>query len=448
MRARADTGTFSPGGFEEQYEQLFAEALHAGGIGPEERQRLDLAAAALGIDPARVQALEAALYAAYQAKSAIGNATPISQPNALVASAYAARPSTQPPPAPVFTPTTGVPAMPSPRPAGLPVQRTERPDSDDALHVKFERCRRFGHRDEQLCAAAVLVRRGVATADELQFFEAHRALAPTRPSAPMTVESWADLFHPEADRDIGDIFAAVASAVLIGRISAMRRDKVLPKLDAKMKQDPATTTVSAVRALAWSAAVLGLEAPPMYLAPDRDAGLEIIVAVPPATRIGARMLAGKSTHELAFHSARHLTWFRAEHFVCALVPSVQYLEDVFVAALSLCTQGLDLSPDARERVRIVADAIRPVLDAQRMDALRSAVARFLHRGGRSSLRRWARAAELTSCRAGLLLCGDLQTACDALATDAGAPERVADLEAFWTSDAASRLRRHLGLALP
>lgn len=446
MRARADTGTFSPGGFEAQYEQLFAEALFAGGIGPEERQRLNLAAAALGIDPARVQALEAALYAAYQAQSAIGNATTTSQPNALVASAYAARPSTQPPPAPVFTPTTGVPAVP--QPGALPVQRTERPDSDDALHVKFDRCRRFGHRDDQLCTAAVLARRGVATPDELRFFEANRALVPTRPSAALTLEAWADLFHPEADRDIGDIFAAVASAVLIGRISAMRRDRVLAKPDAKMKQDPATTTVSAVRALAWSAAVMGLEAPAMYLAPDRDVGLEIIIAVPPATRIGARMLAGKTTPELAFHSARHLTWFRAEHFVCALVPSVQYLEDVFVAALSLCTQGLDLSPDARERVKIVADAIRPVLDGQRMDVLRNAAARFLHRGGRSSLRRWARAAELTSCRAGLLLCGDLQTACDALATDAGAPERIADLEAFWTSDAASRLRRHLGVALP
>ena len=44
--------------------------------------------------------------------------------------------------------------------------------------------------------------------------------------------------------------------------------------------------------------------------------------------------------------------------------------------------------------------------------LRRLVARFLARGGRTNLKRWARAAEWTACRTGLLLCGELQTAAD------------------------------------
>ena len=44
-------------------------------------------------------------------------------------------------------------------------------------------------------------------------------------------------------------FDIVVSAVLLGRISAMRRDKQLVKLDPANRQDPATTTVQAVRPL-------------------------------------------------------------------------------------------------------------------------------------------------------------------------------------------------------
>lgn len=227
----------------------------------------------------------------------------------------------------------------------------------------------------------------------------------------------------------------------------MRRDRVLPRLDVKDRQDPQSSTVTAVRALEWAAAVLGMQAPPVYVAPDREIGFEIVTAMPPATRIGRHVLAGRDAVDLAFRAARHLVWFRAEHFVCALVPSIQYLEDVFVAALSLGADGMDLLPEVRERVSIVADAVRPVLDPPRLAALKQSVSRFLERGGKTSLRRWARAAELTSCRAGLLVCGDLDVACDALMGEPGSTERITDLHAFWASDAASRLRRHLGVAL-
>jgi hypothetical protein len=453
MRQRQDTGSFAPGGFESQYEELFAEALGegSGAIAPEERERLNLAAAALGLDAARMHALEAALRAAYDARAALGVAdAPQSQPGTLVAAAYSARPSTVPPPPPLIatTPSTGVPALrlPSPSRPAQPV-RTAPIDGDLALHARYDRSAQAGRRDAQWCTAAVLVHRGAATSDERAFWEAHRASTPPRPTSALTVEAYADLYHPDEDRTVGEILGLVASAVLLGRISAMRRDRVLPTLDPKAKQDPSVSTVSAVRAIGWAAALMGMQAPPIFVAPDRDVGLEIVTAMPPATRVGKRALAGRSAAELGFLAARHLMWFRAEHFVCALVPSIQYLEDVFVAALSLGADGMDLMPDVRARIAVVADAIRPVLDGARIAALKEQVARFLGRGGRTSLRRWARAAELTSCRAGLLVCGDLAVASGAIAGEPGAAERIADLEAFWASDAASRLRQHLGFAV-
>src|SRR5438093_6677590 len=120
------------------------------------------------------------------------------------------------------------------------------------------------------------------------------------------------------------------------------------------------------------------------------------MAVPPALRIGKPMLSGQSALQLAFHCGRHLTWFREEHFVCTLVPSIMYLEDLFLAALSIGAPNIELLPDVRARVALTAEAIVPVLDAPRMELLHRHVTRFLAQGGRTSLRRWAQAAEWTS----------------------------------------------------
>jgi hypothetical protein len=159
------------------------------------------------------------------------------------------------------------------------------------------------------------------------------------------------------------------------------------------------------------------------------------------------VLQRKNAVELAFHAGRALTWFRSEHFVCTLVPNVAYLEDLFLAALRVGAPTLPMPPAVRARVDVVKDAILPVLEPSQIATLRFHVSGFVERGGRTSLRSWARACELTACRAGLLLSGDLASACAAVEAEPGAPERVTDLETFWLSDACAELRDLLGVAL-
>src|SRR5262249_47424062 len=160
-----------------------------------------------------------------------------------------------------------------------------------------------------------------------------------------------------------------------------------------------------------AAATMGMKAPAIYLSPEADVAMEIVIAVPPALRVGARMLQGKSGVVLAFHAARALTWFRSEHFVCALVPNVAFLADLFLAALRIGAPTFPMADAVRARVDVVKDAILPVLEPAQIATLRFHVSAFLDRGGRTSLRAWARACELTACRAGLLLSGDLAAAC-------------------------------------
>jgi hypothetical protein len=227
----------------------------------------------------------------------------------------------------------------------------------------------------------------------------------------------------------------------------MRRDRSLPFLDPDKKQDPLTSTVSVVRAIVWAAATLGMRAPPIYVAPEEEDGFSVAMAVPPALRVGAPMLSGQSALQLAFHCGRHLTWFREEHFVCTLVPTIAYLEDLFLAALSIGAPKIDLLPEVRARIALTAEAILPVLDDARMLRLQNQVERFLAQGGRTMLKRWAQAAEWTALRAGLLLSGDLAVASEIVRRDTNGAVRVGELERFYASDDATELRRQLGIAV-
>ena len=467
-----DTGSFQLGQFEEMYESLFAESLESGEISPQERERLNLAAAALGLDAERVQRLESALMAACEARAEITHAAP-EDPSTLAdrgPPSHAAPPLsdekiTLPPRARQLSesfddesPTLARPKQPEevePNEAqGLQAPQAlfapPLPSIEDValLRARYEDRERAGDTDGQWRAAGVLVWRGAATYAERELFERYATSSPVRPTKPLTADAWSThLVHPEEDRIVGEIFGVIASAALIGRVSAMRRDGTLPRHDAEMLQSPTGSTVSAVRALAWSAATLGMRTPHIFLAPELDTGFEIITTVPPASRVGSRMLSGQSALALAFFSGRHLSWYREEHFVCTLVPSVAYLEDIFLAALTLGAPELPLSPDVRVRANIIAEAMHPCLEAPQIERLRRLVAQFLARGGMANLKKWARAAEWTACRTGLLLSGDIALVCEILKAEPRGGERVRQAELFWTSDQATTLRKQLGIAL-
>jgi hypothetical protein len=445
-----DTGSVQLGPFERLYESLFAEALEGGEISPEERERLNLAAKALGLDASRVAGLESALLEAWESDAAETLVDPRTHLHADPGTLADRWPSSAAPAMPSYDDESPTLARPKEEKSSATGVRQELPRelAFRELHARYEGASRRGALDDQWRIAEVLVQRGAATQEQRSFWDAHRRPGPIRPTHQLSAEDWTSLLmHPDEDRTTGEVFGVIASAALVGRVSAMRRDGTLPKLDPDRYQNPLTSTVSAVRAIAWAAATLGIRTPPIYVDPDLEVGFEIISMVPPSTRIGARALSGLGSAQLAFHCGRHLAWYREDHFVCTLVPSVAYLETIFYAALRLGAPALTLPDDVRERAKVFSQAIVPCLEPHQLERLRRLVARFLARGGRTNLKRWARAAEWTACRTGLLLCGELATAADALANEPGGETRITQLETFWASEEAGELRRKLGVAL-
>ncbi len=494
------TGNLRLGRLESVYEELFADVIEDGIITQEERKQLDKMAEQLGLDRARLLRLEEALQAAYEAKHRVqireidddadraGTLMPLEpakDPGSLalerrikllegrIKELEKALEEAQNQMAVDVDFSEAVPsAKASHDDDPVELERLLRHDPRDAasLHALFRSFNKSGNVDRAYLLAQVTTYLNIATPEEKAVHSKHATGVLIQPKMSLSGDAWSKLLaSPEEEPLIGEIFAVVAPAVLLGRISAMRRDKQLAKLDPARKEDIATSTIQSVRCIGWAASILGTTLPPIYADPDFAEALDLVPHMPVATRIGQKALSGRNTAELAFLAGQHITFHRAEHVIRALVPTVRDLEEIYLAALSIGNPGLPMNADMKRTVVPVAKAIEPILEPIAVDHLRGFFLRFVEEGGRANLKRWAGAVEKTAARAGLLLCNDLRAAETVfkLGFEADVPEapqarpnapplprdakaidrRMDDLLVFLTSERAAKLRKQLGVAV-
>jgi hypothetical protein len=335
-------------------------------------------------------------------------------------------------------------------PAELHRLLRENPDDSEVLHQLFDALQRADDVDRRWCIAHTLVFRAEATDRERELHERHRTAGLVRPVRAINDDEWRELlFHPEEDPLIGEIFSAIAPAVLLGQLTNVRASIAPEVLDADKRVDPQTSTLQAVRCFAWASAFLGLKTPPLYVYPDHDAGAEIVLDPQPSTRLGKRAVSGRSSAELAFLAGRHLCWYRPEHLLGRPRRSVRRLEDMFLAALMIGNPGLPINADIKKRVEPIARTIRPLLPGEAVQKLGHCFARFIELGGRTNLSRWLRAVERTAECTGLLLGNDLGAARRMLERDQVEDIDVAvgELVVFFTAGRCSLLRRRIGIAV-
>ncbi|HSQ63883.1 MAG TPA: hypothetical protein VLM85_11745 [Polyangiaceae bacterium] len=493
-------GNVRLGKLEMMYEELFAEVIEDGIITQEERQQLDKMADSLGLDKARLRKLEQALQAAYEARHQVvikelyeseedkegprGSLQAIEPPTDQRSLALQRRitflegrvaelekqltearnnVAVEVDLSDVASTTKEVPEDDP-----LELQRRLRHDPRDeaALHLMYRVYDKKGDIDGKWCVAQALVYLNQANEAERAHFNQYRETALIKPRAALTADAWARLLaHPDEEPLVGEIFAVVAPAVLVGRLSALRRDKMLAKLDPTKRQDPATSTIQAVRCFAWAAAILGMSAPPLFPEPDFEGTVEFVPAMPPATRLGQKSLSGRSAAELAFIAGKHLAQHRAQEFMRVLIPGIADLEDIFLAALSIGNPGIPMNERGKQIVVPIAKAIEPILEPNAVDALRGHFLRFVEEGGRTNLQRWAGAVDRTCARAGLLLSNDLRAAHAVFELEDKSSrtpersegsvahgktrldERMDDLLTFVSSDRYAKLRKQIGIAV-
>jgi hypothetical protein len=333
------------------------------------------------------------------------------------------------------------------------IHRRVRNNPRDAtlLRSLYAALQRADDLDRRWCIAHVLTYLGEANDEERALYEKHAPQHVVRPSRAVNKDEWSELLmHPDQDRLTGEILSDVAPAVLLGQMSALRKEGLSAPPDGAQEIDPRQSKLQPVRSLVWAAAFLGLKTPAVTIAPDEDSLIELDLVPKPLTRLGKQALVGRSSRELAFMAGWHLSWYRGEHILGKLTGSTRQLEDVFLAALMIGNPGLPMTDEVKRRVEPLARTIAPLLDTTAIEKLREYFAVFVEQGGRTNLGRWRRAADQTAACTGLLLANDLSAAEAILKLDDEnkLAERMNELLVYFTAGRCSLLRKRIGIAIP
>lgn len=113
--------------------------------------------------------------------------------------------------------------------------------------------------------------------------------------------------------------------------------------------------------------------------------------------------------------------------------------------------GVDISePKALEWAKQIRGQMQPA----DIELLNSITKRFVDAGARTDIKLWMQSVELTACRAGFVLCNDLEIAARMIqaeppvgAVDLTPKEKIQELLLFSVSESYSRLREALGIQI-
>jgi tetratricopeptide (TPR) repeat protein len=306
--------------------------------------------------------------------------------------------------------------------------------------------------DEAWCAAAAMAFLRKADAEEQRFYEDYRPQGILQVKGRLSNEHWAKLLlHPKLNVFIAKILEAVAPAALKAKITQLGSSYKLP--DKKFKQDVATSTITFARTFGWAAQVLGIPIPELYVRSDIPDGLEVLVADPRASEAGRAVLSGFQPPELAFICGKHLAAYRPELYLRNLFPGQNDLTVMLFAGVMIGAPNTPLPQEVASNVQATAAALNQFMDAQAKEYLRTVVKRFIQEGAKANIKQWMAAAELTTCRAGLLVSGDLEIAKKILSSERATPElsaadKMKDLLIFMLSEQYATLRKALGINIP
>jgi hypothetical protein len=219
---------------------------------------------------------------------------------------------------------------------------------------------------------------------------------------------------------------------------------------AAEQQNPQTSSVALVRAMGLAAAALNLpQMPAIFLRPQQPGGLAYLPSEPWASVSGASLLQGMQPVELQFIAAKHMSYYRPEHYVRTLFPTVAELTVLLLAAIKLVKADFAVPQEVMPTVQTLAQQMQQ--DPVNLEGLRKVVKIFLDQGGQVNIKKWFQSVELTACRAGFLLCGDLEVSKKMIAMEPGLPgdvsptEKLKDVVLFSISEPYFRLREALGI---
>ena len=308
--------------------------------------------------------------------------------------------------------------------------------------------------DEAWCIAAAMAFMKKIDGEEKQFFEDYRPQGMLPVKGRLSNEHWVRfLFHPDENIYVSKVMEMIAPAALQAKIAQLQAQGKLPTLDKRFKQDPATSTVTFAKTFGWAAQVLGIPSPELYVRNDVPGSIVAVPAVPPASLAGQTVLTGFQPQELTFICGKHLSYYRGEHYIRTLFPTQAELTIMLFAGVMIAAPNTPMPADLQAQIRATAQELAKYMQPVQLEGLRIVVKKFIDEGAKANIKRWNQAVEQTACRAGLLVCADLEIAKKIIGAEPTLPgdltpqEKIKDLLLFSVSESYSQLRKALGIAV-
>ena len=321
-----------------------------------------------------------------------------------------------------------------------------------ALRRIYQDSRQF---DKAWCMCSALAHLQRADADEQQFFEQYKKGLPKARNK-LTDEMWNKyIYHKDEDRFIGAIFATVYTAV--GTLRAAEHKQY--NLKRKEKRDLSSDQTMFGRVFTYVMQVLNV--PPnveIFFRTEQPGDLVVANCKEknifiPSIVVGQGMLAGRGDKDVAFPSAAFLTKMRPEHYLRAILTSNTELAVALLAAVRLARPDFPVPPQHAQFVEQFASAMNPFVPFAAREHLGMVVQKYVANKSQLDMAKWAQAVDLTSHRAGLIVCNDLSVAAryigqEATAVGGMAPkDKVKELVMYAISPTYFELRQLLGIAI-
>jgi golgin subfamily B member 1 len=309
--------------------------------------------------------------------------------------------------------------------------------------------------DKTWCVCNALAFLKKAEPDELQFYEQYKPRGLVKAKNVMSPDTWSKLTHPDENRYISAIFGASWQGVAAMKAFPHKDFGVKRRDRRQLPGDPLMFS----KLFYYVAQVLNVPLPEVYLVEDnKTADIQLANAIEknelcPSFVVRPHLLQGKSEREIAFLSARRLTFMRPEYYLKLLLQTNTELKVVILSAIVMVQPRFPVPPDMVQLVQQYLPEMQKRMPPQLLEQLGGVVQRFVQAAPEINLAQWGHAVEATSHRAGFVVCGDLEVAARMVSAEpvsVGGPQvkdKIKELVLYSISEEFFTVRAQMGLTI-
>ncbi len=309
--------------------------------------------------------------------------------------------------------------------------------------------------DKTWCVCNTLAFLKKADPDELQFYEQYKPRGLVKAKNVMSNDTWAKLIHPDENRYISAIFGACWQGVAAMKAFPHKDFGIKRKDRRQLPGDPLMFS----KLFYYVAQVLNVPLPEVFLVEDnKPADIQLANAIEkselcPSFVVRPHLLQGKSEREIAFLSARRLTFMRPEYYLKMLLPTNTELKVVVLSAIVMVQPRFPVPPDMAPLVQQYLPEMQKRMPPQVLEQLGAVVNRFMQAAPEINLAKWGHAVDAVSHRAGFVVCGDIEVAARMVSAEpvvVGGPQvkdKIKELVLYSISEEFFTVRAQMGLTI-